>query len=177
MGREYTQLTVSQDRGTRYLGQVDTAQVVNNKHGILESGTVGDGFPVARGTGGLIVPFTKSTDSLIGIVRRDLSNTNKYNTNELNVYDIVDNRDVPYINFGYIVVRAESNVTERGSVYIRFGTGTTTDNVIGSYRADTDATGGVGEDEATAVLVAGAKFDESANAGDLVRVVITQLLV
>jgi hypothetical protein len=171
----YTQLSVTQDRAKRYVGQVDTAQIVNNKHAILESGTVLDGAILARGTGAKVIPFTAANNVFVGIVKRDLSNTNQYNTNEALSYDSATNLDVPFINFGYIVVEAEAAVVKGGSVFVRFGTGTGVTNVIGAIRGDADATGGVGEDEATAVEVPGVIFAESAGAGELVRVAITRI--
>lgn len=165
--REYTQLSVAQDRNKRYVGQVDTAQIVNNKHAFLESGTVADGAVLARGTDGKVIPFTLVGDAFAGIVRRDLTNTNKYNTNESNVYDSVTNLDVPFINLGYIVVTVESAVVKGGSAFIRYGAGAG-GTVLGAIRADADT--------ATAVEVPTLKFAESADTGDLVRVVITQLV-
>lgn len=162
----YVQSSVTQDRAKRYIGQIDTAQIVNNKRAILESGTVLDGAILARGTDGKVIPFTAVDDVFVGIVKRDLSNTNQYNTNEALAYDSVTNLDVPYINFGYIVRETESDVVKGGSVFVRYAEGAG-GTVIGAIRADADT--------ATAVEVPGVVFAESASAGELVRVAITRI--
>ena len=163
---------VSLYAGARYAGQIDTLQLHNTTDAILDTAVAGFGVPLARTSTG-VKPFTGSSDSFVGFSVRKHTQTNAYNSTTSTDYAI--GASVPILNMGYIVVEAESDVTKGGTVYIRFGVGTGATNVLGSIRGDADATGGVGEDEATAVAVSGVIFAESASAGDLVRVAVTRI--
>jgi hypothetical protein len=166
------QSSVSLYANARYAGQIDTLQVNNVTDAILDTAVAGFGVPLARTSAG-VKPFTLVGDAFVGFAVRKHTVMNSYNSTTSPTYEIGDS--VAILNMGYIVVEAESDVTKGGSVFIRFGTGTGATNVLGSVRADADATGGVGEDEATAVEVSGAIFAESASAGELVRVAVTRI--
>ena len=166
------QTSVSQYAGARYKGQIDTLQINNVTDAILDTAVAGFGVPLARTSTG-VKPFVGSTDAFVGIAVRKHTVLNTYDSNTAPTYAI--GSSVAILNMGYIVVEAESDVVKGGNIFIRFGVGTGATNVLGSIRADADATGGVGEDEATAVEVPGVIFAESASAGELVRVAITRI--
>jgi hypothetical protein len=146
----------------RYVGQIDTLQLNNVTDAILDTAVAAFGVPLARTATG-VKPFTLVGDAFVGIAVRKQTVMNTYNSEVSPTYAI---GSVPAIlNFGYIVVTAESNVTKGGSVFIRYAAGSGA--VLGAIRADADT--------ATAVEVPTVKFAESALAGELVRVVITQI--
>lgn len=163
---------VSLYAGARYAGQIDTLQINNVTDAILDTAVAAFGVPLARTATG-VKPFTAVDDAFVGIAVRKHTQTNAYNATTATDYAI--GASVPICNLGYIVVEAESDVVKGGNIFIRFGVGTGATNVLGSIRADADATGGVGKDEATAVEVPGVVFAESASAGELVRVAITRI--
>jgi hypothetical protein len=159
--------------GQRYNGQLDTLQVSNLTDAILTTGPVAFGAPLARDGAG-VKPFTGSSDVFVGFAARKHTVMNTYDSNTPTGYVVGDS--VAIANFGYITpTEVEAAVLKGGSVFIRFGTGTGTTNVLGAIRGDADATGGVGEDEATAVEVSGVIFAEPASAGEMVRVVMTRI--
>lgn len=155
----------------RYAGQIDTLQVNSVTDAILDTAVAGFGVPLARTATG-VKPFTLVGDAFVGFTVRKHTQANLYSATTPTDYAI--GASVPVLNMGYIVVTAESNVVKGGNIFIRFGAGAG-GTVLGSIRADADATGGVGEDEATAVEVPGVVFAESASAGELVRVAVTRI--
>ena len=164
MLNQTVQSAVSLYAEKRYVGQIDTLQINNVTDAILDTAVAAFGVPLARTATG-VKPFTLVGDSFAGITIRKHTVTNAYNSTVSPVYEI---GSVPAIlNFGYIVVTAESAVVKGGSAFIRYGAGAG-GTVLGAIRADADT--------ATAVEVPLLKFAESADAGDLVRVVITQIV-
>ncbi len=157
------QSSVSLYAGKRYAGQIDTLQLNNVTDGILDTATAAFGVPLARTATG-VKPFTLVGDAFVGFSVRKHTQTNAYNSTVDPVYEIGDSLAI--LNFGYIVVEAESDVVKGGNVFIRYAAGAG-GTVLGSVRADADT--------ASAVEVSTVKFAESASAGDLVRVVVTQI--
>lgn len=159
------QSTVSQYAGARYAGQIDTLQVNNVTDAVLDTAVAGFGVPLARTATG-VKPFTLVGDIFAGFTVRKHTVMNSYNSTVSPTYAI--GSVPPILNFGYITVPVESNVTEGGSIFIRYGVGAG-GSVLGAIRADADT--------ATAVEIPTVKFAESALAGELVRVVITQIVL
>ena len=84
------------------------------------------------------------------------------NDNSLNGYAQADVMNV--LEKGTMFVRCEDAVTAGSGVYVRYATGTA--SVLGAVRSDADTS--------TAALLPGAKFLESASAGELVKIVINK---
>jgi len=78
------------------------------------------------------------------------------------------NKTVPVAKSHRFYAYCEEAATKDGTVYVRFKAGTGP-AVIGACRTDTDATGGVGEDEATCDAIL-AKFAESTSGAGPVAV-------
>ena len=160
---QIVQTGVSLYAGARYKGQLDTLQLNNTTNAILDTAVAAFGIPLARTATG-VKPFTLVGDAFAGITIRKHTQANLYNATTPTDYAI--GSSVPIANFGYIVVEAESAVVKGGNAFIRYAAGAG-GTVLGAVRADADT--------ATAVEVTGLVFAESAEAGELVRVVMTQI--
>lgn len=159
------QTAVSLYAGSRYVGQIDTLQINNTTDAVLETAAVGVGLAVARGSAdGIVKPFNASDADFAGVIVRKHTQTNTYNDNTAPDYEVGNTPSI--LNFGYIVVEAESTVAKGDDVYIRYAAGAG-GTVLGSFRNDADT--------ASAALVAGLVFAESANAGDMVRLCLTRI--
>ena len=166
MATDYFQSTVSLYNDERYEGQIDTVEVGNSISKVMTVGTIAPGLAVAKGTAGNVKPYSAVGDVFGGVAVLTDTKAGTYNSEASPLYAI--NETVPCRNFGSIVVLAESDVVEGANAFIRYAAGTG-GTVIGSFRADADT--------ATAKEEPTIKFAESATAGSLVRVTITQIMV
>lgn len=166
------QSNVAQNAVKKYAGQIDTFMVGNSTNLTLNSGSVGFGIAVARDGEGC-KPFGASTDVLAGFSIREHLNANAYDGDVITPYKY-DGRykDVAVRNFGYIAVKTETDVTRGADVFVRFAAGDG-GTVLGAVRADDDKDAVT--EVATAVKVNDVIFDESAKAGDIVRIALTKI--
>jgi len=166
MATDNFQTTVSLYNDARLEGQIDTVEVGNTVNKVMSVGTIAPGLAVARGAAGKVIPYSAVTDEFIGVAVLTDTKAGTYNSEASPLYQIGET--VPCRNFGSIVVLAESDVVEGNNAFIRYAAGAG-GTVIGSFRADADTT--TAKEEPTI------KFAESATAGSLVRVTITQIAV
>lgn len=158
----FIQSTVSQYPNTRYEGQIDTATVGSNLASlVLKDSDVGFGLAVIQGAADNEVVVPTSTGGVFrGVTVRNLD-VNNDDATQTALYK--QDRFLTVRNFGYIVVKAEVAVSKDDPVFFRHTANGALDT-LGAFRNDADT--------ANADEITGAKFAESAEAGELVRIVL-----
>lgn len=142
-------------------GQISKASLGNNISMVLKDGNVGFGLALVQGTNDNEAISPTATGGVFrGVTVRNL-NVNNNDTTKTAEY--LEDTFVTLRNFGTIVVKTEVAVSKDDAVFFRH-TASGANTTIGAFRNDADT--------ATADAITGARFNGSADAGELVEIIL-----